>query len=183
MENKRIEIEKLVDEYNKRSSEKLQDDYLKSKIKVIDYVDYSMKNFIAEKIINGSCFSNGIVNINSCNKYMLYIYALLKYWTNLDIKEDRLVFYYDLLNKNNMIEKILAIIPEKEITEFSTILEMKQDDLLLNECNTSILLNKNIKNYLPRFMAAIEILLSSIGEVIGQVDVSKMKNIIKVKEK
>ena len=176
MENTRINIDVLVEEYNKRSSDKLKDEYLKSKVLIDNYVTYANKMLFADSILKNCYFNGDKIQINSCNKYLLYIYALLKYWTNIDINEKDLMNQYDLLDKNGLIEKLIGLIPEKEVASFSTILEMKENDILANKCNVNITMHNKIIDYAPKMLYGLESLFGVIEERFTK---ENIENIIK----
>lgn len=180
MENNRIDILDLIDNYNKRTSEKTKEEFLKSKIKIVPYIDYATKIILAKNIILNSCYKNDIFYVDSCKKYLLYIYAILKHWTNLNIEEVNLISQYDLLDRNGLIEKILGLIPEKEISSFGTILEMKENDLMMNERNIHSVVNKNIDKYLPRAFSLFDNVLSFIEKNINRIDKNKIEKILNV---
>lgn len=179
MENKKIDVNELIDAYKKRSSDKLKDEFLKTKINIVPYISYGMKMAFADNIVNNCCYKDGIVKIDSCKKYLLYIYALFKYWTNLDIKEESLLQQYDLLDEAGLIEKIIALIPEKEVSTFSTILEMKENDLSVNDYGTYALINKKTEMYAPKLLNIVEIFLTSLEAKIEKLDVSKIEKLVK----
>ena len=127
-----IIIDKLVDGYLKRTSTKMKEEYLKTVIKVKPYIGYGIKIFLADTIIKTSCLKEGRVYIDSCKKYMLYIYALIDTYTNIEINQKEWMSQHDRLDSLGLIEPILALIPEKERSTFKTILDMKLDDLMTN---------------------------------------------------
>ena len=90
-EVKKIDLYKLVETYSKRSSIKMKEDFLKSQIKIVPYLGYGTKMFLANNIVEQCCLRNNDVYVDSCKKYILYIYTLLKYWTNIDIQENDLL--------------------------------------------------------------------------------------------
>ena len=127
-----ITIDKLIDNYLKRTSIKMKEEYLKTVIKIKPYVSYGVKIFLADTIIKASCLKDGRVYIDSCKKYMLYIYALIDTYTNIEINQKEWMSQHDRLDSLGLIEPILALIPEKERSTFKTILDMKLDDLMTN---------------------------------------------------
>ena len=182
-ESKKIDLYNLVENYNKRSSIKMKEEFLKTQIKVVPYLGYGTKMFLANNIVEQCCSKENSVCMDSCKKYILYIYTILKYWTNIDIKENDLLIQYDLLDQNDMIEKILILIPEKEISTFGTILDMKISDYLTNNCNTQAFINNKLKEFYPEFSSAIMPLIDKLNNMLNTLDESKiekmMKNVMK----
>lgn len=172
IENK-INIINLIEDYSKLKSEKLKEDYLKSKIQIKDYVEYGKKMFYAEQIVEASCLSNGYIHVDSCKKYILYIYTLISIYTNLDIEENDFLHQYDLLDKYNLIDEILNMISSKELATFKTILEMKQNDLITNKYETHAYITEKLNVYSKAF----EPLLNKLTEKVDSLDEKSINNI------
>lgn len=179
---KRIDLYKLVENYKKRSSTKLKEEFLKSQVKIVPYQNYTTKLFLAQNIINISCMKDGKVHIDSCKKYIMYIYTMIKFYTNIDIKEKDLMIQYDLLDKNDLIEKILALIPEKEKITFKTILDMKQDDLMTNKYGTHAFVEEQmdrIENISSKFSEAFAPVIETLTEKVKTLDENKIEKMLK----
>lgn len=178
MENKndenKINVINLIEDYEKLTSNKLKEDYLKAKIKINNYIDYSSKMFIAENIINSSCLKNNNIYIDSCKRYILYIYALLSNYTNLDIHENELLLQYDLLEKHGLLDIILNMIPEKEIVTFKTILDMKQNDLITNKYEIHAFISDKVNT----FTSIVESFVNNIGQKMGSLDNTEVNNLV-----
>lgn len=178
---KRINIDNLIKEYNKRTSSKMKKEFLKTVIKIKPYVSYGAKLILADGIINASCLKNGNVHIDSCKKYILYIYSLIKQYTNIDINEKELLFQYDLLDQYGLVEEILELIPEKEIVTFKTILDMKQNDLMTNRYGTQAFISEQIdkvKTISPEVIKAFTPLLETLNEKLNNLDENKIEKMI-----
>lgn len=180
-EVKRVNLYKLVETYNKRSSIKMKEEFLKSQIKVVPYLGYGTKMFLANNIVERCCLNETgtSVHMDSCKKYILYVYTLLKYWTNLDIQENDLLIQYDLLDQNDMVEKILMLIPEKEVSTFGTILDMKVSDYLTNNCNTQAFINNKLNEFYPEFSKVVMPIVEKLNDKLNILDESKIEKILK----
>lgn len=174
----RIDLYKLAENYNKRISTKMKEEFLKSQIKIIPYVGYGTKMFLADQIVNTSCIKNDNVHIDSCKKYVLYIYTLIKYWTNIDIKETDLLNQYDTLDKYGLVEEIIGLIPEKEVVTFKSILDMKQNDLMMNKYENHAFIKEELEKIYPKFDAVISPLLDRLIDKIESLDENKIEKMI-----
>lgn len=172
---KKISIDTIIKNYNMRSSDKLKREYLLSVIKVKPYLGYGTKMKLADGIIEVACLENGYVHIDSCKKYLLYIYAILANYTNLDIKEDGLLFQYNELDKNGLIEEILSIIPEKELTTFKTILDMKQNDLISNKYENHAFINDKLNEFYIEMHKTLHPLIENVGLKLETLDEKKIE--------
>ena len=179
---KRIDLYKLVENYNKRSSTKLKEEFLKAQVKIVPYQGYTTKLFLAQNIINISCMKDGKVHIDSCKKYIMYIYTMIKFYTNIDIQEKDLMVQYDLLDENGLVEKILALIPEKEVTTMKTILDMKLNDLMTNKYGTHAFIEEQmdrIENISSKFSEAFAPVIETLTEKVKTLDENKIEKMLK----
>ena len=177
----RINLYKLVENYKKRSSTKLKEEFLKTQIKIVPYLGYGTKMFLAQNIINQSCLKDGNVYVDSCKKYILYIYTLIRFYTNIDFKEKDILTQYDLLDSNDLIEKILVLIPEKERITFKTILDMKQDDLMTNKYETHAFITEQVNrvtSVAPEISKAFSPLIEKLNEKLETLDENKIEKFL-----
>lgn len=177
----RIDLYKLVENYKKRSSTKLKEEFLKTQIKIVPYLGYGTKMFLVQNIINQSCLKDGNVHIDSCKKYILYIYTLIRFYTNIDFKEKDVLTQYDLLDSNDLIEKILVLIPEKERITFKTILDMKQDDLMTNKYRTHAFITEQVNrvtSVAPEISKAFAPLVEKLNEKLETLDENKIEKFL-----
>lgn len=132
MSENTITIKEFVKKYTEFRNDVSKDGYLK-KIKIIPYVDYLKKVTAAENIAKRTCKnSNGDICVNSPMRYVLFVFTVLQLYTNLIISSEDRVEDFDLLNKNGLIDKIFELIPENELAEFKTILDLSVDDFMTN---------------------------------------------------
>ena len=176
-----ITIDKLIDGYLKRTSTKMKEEYLKTVIKVKPYVSYGVKIFLADTIIKTSCLKDGRVYIDSCKKYLLYIYTLIDTYTNIEINQKELVFQYDRLDSLGLIEPILALIPEKERATFKTILDMKLDDLMTNRYGVYAFIDEQMDRaakIAPEIGKAFGPLIDKLSKQVETLDENKIEKML-----
>lgn len=176
-----ITIDKLIDGYSKRTSIKMKEEYLKAVIKIKPYVSYGVKMFLADNIINNSCLKDGRVYIDSCKKYILYVFALIDTYTNIEITEKQWLFEYDALDSMGIIELILTLIPEKEVATFKTILDMKHNDLMTNRYGTYAFIEDQVErivNVAPNLTEAFIPLIEKLNEKLETLDESKIEKML-----
>ena len=176
-----ITIDKLIDSYLKRTSIKMKEEYLKTVIKVKPYVSYGVKIFLADTIIKTSCLKDGRVYIDSCKKYLLYIYALIDTYTNIEINQKEWMFQYDRLDSLGLIEPILALIPEKERSTFKTILDMKLDDLMTNRYGIYAYIDEQMDRaakIAPEIGKAFGPLIEKLSKQIETLDENKIEKML-----
>ena len=176
-----ITIDKLIDGYLKRTSTKMKEEYLKAVIKVKPYASYGVKIFLADTIIKTSCLKDGKVHNDNCKKYMLYLFALIDTYTNIEINQKEWTFEYDRLDSLGLIESILGLIPEKEIATFKTILDMKMDDLMTNRYGTHAFVEEQMDRLsaiTSELNKAFAPLMDKLIEKIDTIDENKVEKML-----
>lgn len=135
-----------------------------------DYVDYVTKVVYCKNIIKASCYikdgDREFININSENRYLFFVMRLIELYTDIEIDNENVVSEYDKLNKIGAIDVLISAIPEKEYTEFSTLLNMKMDDFRDNEYSITALLY-NLKESLS---LSEEVINSAIKDLVKETD-------------
>lgn len=176
-----LSIDKLIENYLKRTSTKMKEEYLKAAIKVKPYVGYGAKVFLANTIINTTCLKDGRVHIDSCKKYLLYVFSLIDTYTNIEVDSKNWMLQYDRLDSLGLIEPILALIPEKEIVTFKTILDMKLDDLMTNRYGIHAYIEEQMDRFsaiAPEIGNAFSPLIDKLSKQIETLDENKIEKMM-----
>lgn len=148
--DKTISVVDFLKKYNSIASAKLRDNYFNETIKSVDFVNFEELEYIAEKIIEKSYgVEDGILKLDSCKKYLLYIFAIIDTFTNLEIHAESWIGEYNVLDQCDLIEKIISIVPKKVMANFDTILKMKSDDAVYNYNSLPNYFNGLIKKITP----------------------------------
>lgn len=125
----KINVKEFVDNYVKAGNKTI----CLKKIKIKDYVSYGEKAFLAQKIVESTSYDNNRnIKIDSPSRYLLFVYTLLKNYTNLDLSPDFMIEEFDMLNRYGIVDEIIRLIPEKEVEEFNKVLSMTYDDFIAN---------------------------------------------------
>lgn len=100
------------------------------------YISYSRKMSEAELIVKHSSTVevNGkeVFRVSSPMRWMLFVLAVLRNYTTLELNAENLVEDFDALDKSGAIETLFAVIG-KDIDTFNTVLTMTYDDYAANE--------------------------------------------------
>ena len=111
---------------------------------------------------------------NTPSQYFFTIMRIIVLYTDIEFSNDEYIAAYDELNKNEIISMIFDNIPEKEITEFKTLVEMCVNDTYENERDISSLL----ENKLEAVNMVIGQIQEAFTDVLKQVDIQElMKNL------
>ena len=157
---------------NSKAKDKTFEEFIKKHI-TTEYVDYVTKVVYCKNIVKASCYikdgDREFIKINSEKRYLFFVMRLIELYTDIEIDEDNVVSEYDKLNKIGAIDVLMSAIPEKEYTEFSTLLNMEMDDFRDNEYSITALLY-NLKN---SFSLSEEIINSVIKDLTKETETNE----------
>ena len=127
-----MKIVELVEMYKKNKMVNL-----KNILEVEEYVSTPIKRNMCELVLD-SCVENidGVLRIDSLNRYLLFTIAVISVHTNLEfnIEENGTtsIEEYDELNKAGLIEKIIATF-ESDYEACKVMLDMLTNDRIKNQ--------------------------------------------------
>jgi hypothetical protein len=163
-EKRNMKLLEFVEKYNHTANSSLKEQLL-SKIKITPYVSIIKKDAYAQLIVNKTMFEqeayddNGVtkyrktdkIRVNSVAQYVQFCRAVIELYTDLEIDEDDKGFIkgYDALKSSGLLDILMVgsdkanpLIPMSELSEFKTILTMKQSDTQFNETTTQAFISK-----------------------------------------
>ena len=161
-----MKLLEFVEKYNDMGNNTLKEQLL-SKIKITPYVSIIKKDAYAQLIVDKTTFEqeayddNGVtkyrktdkIRVNSVGQYVQFCRAVIELYTDLEIDDDDKGFIkgYDALKSSGLLDILMVgsdktdpLIPMSELSEFKTILSMKQSDVQFNETTTQAFISKQI---------------------------------------
>lgn len=175
----KIDIDELIKGYDRLQSSQAKDRYLKEKIKYIEYTNFEIVCLYADVIINESMFSkNKDIKIDSCKKYLQYIFTLLFYYTNVDVHAEQWILEFNKLRRYGLLEEIIKGIPEAEVNTLDAVLEMKTNDAMTNYYNFQNWATKKLGDFYPYIGKSIDSFLEKVEELIDKIDIKDVEKII-----
>lgn len=161
-----MKLLEFVEKYNDMANNTLKEQLL-SKIKITPYVSIIKKDAYAQLIVDNTTFEqeayddNGVtkyrktdkIRVNSVGQYVQFCRAVIELYTDLEIDDDDKGFIkgYDALKSSGLLDILMVgsdktdpLIPMSELSEFKTILSMKQSDVQFNETTTQAFISKQI---------------------------------------
>lgn len=161
-----MKILELVEKFNSYNNSTLKESLLKE-IKITPYVSIIKKDTYAQLIVDKTTFEqeayddNGKtkyrktdkIRINSVAQYVQFCRAVIELYTDLEIDEDDKGFIkgYDALKSSGLLDILIVgseqrepLIPMSELSEFKTILSMKQSNVQFNETTAQAFISKQI---------------------------------------
>lgn len=160
-----MKILEFVERYNNMATQQLKDRFIKEKVKITPYVSIIKKDAYAQLIVDKTTFEqeayddNGKtkyrktdkIRINSVAQYIQFCRAVIELYTDLEIEDGSFIKEYDALKSSGLLDilmvgsnKVDPLIPMSELSEFKTILTMKQSDTQFNETTTQAFISKQI---------------------------------------
>lgn len=159
-----MKILELVKKYNSYNNSTLKASLLKD-IKITPYVSIIKKDAYAQLIVDRTTFEqetyddNGKtkyrktdkIRVNSVAQYIQFCRAVIELYTDLEIEDGSFIKEYDALKSSGLLDILMVgseqrdpLIPMSELSEFKTILSMKQSDIQFNETTAQAFITKQI---------------------------------------
>lgn len=101
------------------------------------YLPYAEKISLCNRILESTCYEKisedkKIFKINTPLRQMLFLLSIVDNYTDIDINWQNPLEDFDQLNESKLLNEIIAIIPESEVAQYSSLLDMCLDDLMTN---------------------------------------------------
>lgn len=136
-------------------------EWIKKTLEVKEYIPFSEKQVIAQTVL-ASCSNirDGVIGIDSIQKYILFTMAMFSTYTNLESDDDKDIFEtYDQLcsfhvGENTLIDVIIKTF-EVEYVRCNDILNMMTADLLAEN---------NIEKQVGKFLSVISDKINKLGD-------------------
>ena len=188
-----MKIKEFCKEYSNRI-DKLKGDYLKENLKITTYLPFIKKDALAQNIVNATTYKfedytkkdgttgrrrTNQIQVNSTAQMLLFYRVIIENYTDLEVETEGFYEEYDALNESGLLDKIMQMIPEKEIAEFKMICDMKKDDIIFNQSTPKAFINQQIERVSTILGVTLKPVLENISEQIenmSEEDVEKFTN-------
>ena len=178
-------ILEFIEKYKNIISDSLKEKFVKDNLHIKTYVPYLTKITLADKLIKISTLDEetGNIKVKSDLHYLLFCRMIIEQYTNLKVKTEGFFEEYDLLNESGVLDKIIQMIPEKEIAEFKMIIDMKQKDLMINLGTPQSFINQQIERISSIFGVTLKPVLEKISEQIENFDEKDIEKLGKMMDR
>ena len=196
-----MKILEFVERYNNMATQQLKDRFAKEKIKITPYISIIKKDAYAQLIVDKTTFEqesyddNGVtkyrktdkIRVNSVAQYVQFCRAVIELYTDLEIDEDDKGFIkgYDALKSSGLLDILMVgsdktdpLIPMSELSEFKTILTMKQSDTQFNETTTQAFISKQIGRISDLANATLTPLVEVIGKKLEEIPKEDLDKVV-----
>ena len=195
-----MKLLEFVEKYNNMANNTLREQLL-SKIKITPYVSFIKKEVYAQLIVDKTTFEqeayddNGVtkyrktdkIRVNSVAQYVQFCRAVIELYTDLEIDEDDKGFIngYDALKSSGLHDILMVgsdkddpLIPMSELSEFKTILTMKQSDTQFNETTTQAFISKQIGRISDLANATLTPLVDVVNKKLDSLSNDELRKIL-----
>ena len=170
-------IKEFAEKYNAMATGRLKEDYLKDNLHIKTYLPFLTKVTLADKLAKVTTLDKdtGNVNVKSDVNYLLFCRTIIEQYTDLQVETEGFYKEYDLLNESGLLDKIMQMIPEKEIAEFKMICDMKKDDIIFNQSTPKAFINQQIERITTIASVTLKPILEKLVDEFENLDDKKIE--------
>lgn len=170
-------IKEFVEKYNANATDRLKEDYLNDNLHIKTYLPFLTKVTLADKLAKITTLDKdtGNVNVKSDVNYLLFCRMIIEQYTDLQVETEGFYEEYDLLNESGLLDKIMQMIPEKEIAEFKMICDMKKDDIIFNQSTPKAFVNQQIERITTIASVTLKPILEKLVDEFENLDDKKIE--------
>lgn len=195
-----MKLLEFVERYNHTANSSLKEQLL-GRIKITPYVSFIKKDAYAQLIVDKTTFEqesyedNGEIKyrktnkirVNSVAQYVQFCRAVIELYTDLEIDEDDKGFIkgYDALKSSGLLDILMVgsdkadpLIPMSELSEFKTILTMKQSDTQFNETTTQAFIGKQIERISDLANATLIPLMDAVSKKLDEIPKEDLDKVV-----
>ena len=180
-----MKIKELTEKYGAIATDRLKEDYLNDNLHIKTYLPFLTKVTLADKLAKITTLDKdtGNINIKSDVNYLLFCRTIIEQYTDLQVETEGFYEEYDLLNESGLLDKIMQMIPEKEITEFKMICDMKKSDLLQNKYENHAFIADQVDRFGTLIGVTLKPVLDKLATELENMDDDKITKLSKALEK
>lgn len=172
---KKVELDWLISKYNSFRSDEAKKVFLEKTVKTVIYTNFEVVCSYVDIIIAQSMFNkNGDILMDSCKKYLLYIYTLIAFYTNINVHANNWTKEFNSICRYGLLDKIIKLIPESEIATLDAVLEMKTGDANINYYNIQNWLTKKLGDFYPYIAKSLDSFLNNSQGILENLDEDKI---------
>jgi hypothetical protein len=180
-------VEKFVKGYKKLTGDTAKKSYFKD-LHIKSYIPFTEKLAKAKNIAKVTTHqydkdgnNTGKIQVNSSFRYVLFTLNLIDMYTDIDVNFQQPATEYDLLAESGLFKEILSQLPEDEVSDFKTLLDMSVDDIMTNELSMQSFIASQVKRFGTLANITISPVLEKVGNELTNLDdehLQKLDNII-----
>lgn len=170
-------IKNFVEKYNTIKLEKSAEDFLKENVHIKTYLPFLTKVALADNLAKITVLDKdtGNINVKSDVNYLLFCRIIIEQYTDLKIETEGFFEEYDLLNESGLLDKIMQMIPKKEITELKMICDMKKEDTIFNMGTPKAYISQQIERITTIASVTLKPILEKLVDEFENLDDKKIE--------
>ena len=167
-----------------KASDKLKERYLKEKLKIKTYIPFIRKVALADNLVKLTVVDSktGDINVRSDVNYLLFCRIMVEEYTNLTVETEGFFEEYDALKSCGLLDKLMgsddSILPMNDISELRTVIDMKQKDVLYNECEIHNYISKQIGRFSDLANATLTPLVDVVSKKLDEISKEDLDNVV-----
>lgn len=156
-----------------------RDNYIKATIQPEEYIPFEVVCVLCDQILATSYFDkNGNIHIDSCKKYLNYMYVIYSSYLNIDVDSKNFLEQYNEIHRLGISDVLVGLVPEGEMSTLDAILKMKSDDILANNYEMHAFIRNELGKFYPAIASGMTEFLKSLDGILEQIDVNKAIEIL-----
>ena len=178
--NKEYTVKEFVDRYQKLTNDTARTKFLDSNLSIKKYIPVNTKVVRADLIANNTSFDkDGNFKVNSPARLILGNLECINLYTNITVDFKNMDTEYDLLKGSGLYDYIAQILPEKDVAEFYTLIDLSCADLERNYNSPHAYVSREVERFGTLIGVSTTPLLNKISEGIENLDAEKTEKIAK----
>ena len=175
-------IKIFANEYNNIATDRLKEDYLKDNLHIKTYLPFLTKVTLADKLAKVTTLDKdtGNVNVKSDVNYLLFCRMIIEQYTDLQVETEGFYEEYDLLNESGLLDKIMQMIPEKEIGEFKMICDMKKNDIIQNKYEMHSFITEQVGRFTDLLKVVSEPFIQELSKKLDTFSEAELRHLASV---
>ncbi|RHI25826.1 hypothetical protein DW172_03875 [Agathobacter rectalis] len=183
----KITIKNFIDEFNKRGTESLKDQYIKDNLEIIPYVPFIKKDALIGNLLKTTMIDKetGNIKVNSSAEYLLMTRIFIENYTNLTVETEGFFEEYDELKKSGLFDILLIgndvtapLIPYEEIAEFKHLLSIKKSDILQNKYEIHSFITEQVERFKTLGEATLTPLVDAVSKKLDSLSDDDLRKIL-----
>lgn len=171
-----MKIREFVEKYNAIATDRLKEDYLKDNLHIKTYLPFLTKVTLADKLAKVTTLDKdtGNVNVKSDVNYLLFCRMIVEQYADLQVDTEGFYEEYDLLNESGLLDKIMQMIPEKEIAEFKMLCDMKKTDIIQNKYEIHSFITEQVGRFTDLLKVVSEPFIQELSNRLNELKESEL---------
>ena len=199
-----MKIKEFCKEYSNRI-DKLKGTYLKENLKITTYLPFIKKDVLAQNIVNATTYKfedytkedgttgrrrTNQIQVNSTAQMLLFYRVIIENYTDLEVETEGFYEEYDALNESGVLFELTAdfeghpsLIPAREISELSGMIDLKQRDIMTNQYEIHSYISNQIERITEVGSVVLKPVLDKLATELENMDDEKIEKLSKALER